>query len=255
MAEAVLLKNCTFWLGPYAMRNIRSVSVMAKKVELQSSVMGDGAECFHPGLTQIDLNLAGHWAADAIATSLEPDTVIWPRIDGSLNPSEWPVTIGPPNATNASPAADGNIVYVVRSKQFNYTTGGQHGEILPYALSSRAAAGNLYRGTIMLPASSVTVTTTGTVRQLGAVAATQKLVAVLHVLAINGGSWVATVESDNAVGFPSATVRATFTAATTVTTQTIEVNGAITDDYWRVVLTKTGGTSCTAAVALAIAPQ
>lgn len=256
MAEPVLLRDCRVWNGPYALhRSLNRINLTAKKAELGASIMGDVAETFHPGLQQIDLTMGGRWASDAIATSLEPDTILYPRVNPNVEPVAWAVTVAPPNAPAATPGAAGNVVYNMVGKQYSYSAiNGAHGELLGYEAASRAssAGGGLYRGNVLLPDTNVSVTTTGTAFQLGAVSATQKIVCVLHVIAINGGSWVATIESDT-VGFPSATVRATFTAATTITTQVIEVAGAITDDYWRCVLTKTGGTSCTAVMTLAIA--
>src|SRR5688572_2254389 len=217
--------------------------------------MGDNAECYVPGLQSITLNAAGFWASDAVATSLEPDTIIYPRINPTLESTAWPVTVCPPMAPSATPGAAGNLSYTMVGKQFAFNPiTGSHGEALGYEVASRAtsAGGGLYRGTVVLPATSVTATTTGTAFELGALSATQKIVATLHVVAINGGSWVLTIESDT-VGFPTPTTRATFTAATTITTQVVETNGAVTDTYWRAVLTKTGGTSCTAFVTLSIA--
>jgi len=256
VAEPVVLRDCRMYVGPYALHgSLTGLSLTAKKAELASNRMGDVAETFVPGLQDIGLNASGFWASDAVATSLEPDTIIYPRINPSLEPVAWPVTVCPPNAPSATPGAAGNLSYTMVGKQYTFNPAqGSHGDTIKYDVSTRAssAGGGLYRGTVVLPATSVTATTTGTAFQLGALSATQKIVATLHVVAINGGSWVLTIESDT-VGFPSATTRATFTAATTITTQVVEVSGAITDDYFRAVLTKTGGTSCTAFVTLSIA--
>lgn len=257
MAEPVLLKDCRVWNGPYALhRSLNRISLTAKKAELGASVMGDVAETFHPGLQQIDLTMGGRWGTDAIATSLEPDTILYPRVNPNVEPTAWAITVAPPNATAATPGAAGNLAYTLVSKQYTYSAiNGQHGELLGYECASRASSGGggLYRGNILLPDTNVSATTTGTAFQLGAVSATQKFVVALHVIAINGGSWVLTIESDNASNMATPTTRATFTAATTITTQVVETAGAVTDDWWRAVLTKTGGTSCTAVVTMAIA--
>ncbi len=256
MANAVLLSDCRAWLGSYALHNsIRSVSLTIKKAELADSVMGDVHEAFEQGLQQIDMSIGGRWGADAAATSLEPDTILFGRLGDS---TAWPISFAPPNATLATPGSAGNLVYTVVGKQFTYTPiNGTHGELLGYTCTSRATSGGggAYRGNILLPDTTVVATTTGSAFQLGAVRATQKFVCASHVLAVNGGSWVVTIESDNASNFATPTTRATFTAATGITTQVIETNGAVTDDYWRAVLTKTGGTSCKAVVTFAIAAQ
>lgn len=256
MAEPVVVRDLRFFVGPYALHgSLNRLSLSASKAELASNRMGDSAECYVPGLQNITLTAGGFWASDAIATSLEPDTIIYPRINPAVESVAWPISVCPPSAPAVTPGATGNISYTMVGKQFSFNpVTGNHGETLGYEVSSKAtsAGGGLYRGTVVLPPVSVTATTTGTALQLGAVTASQKIVAALHVTAINGGSWVLTIESDNGVGFATPTTRATFTAATTITQQVIETAGAITDDYWRAVLTKTGGTSCTAFATLSI---
>jgi hypothetical protein len=256
VAEAVLLKTLRLWNGSHAMHpTMNRVSLTMKREELANGVFGDVHEAFEQGLQQNDLTFGGRWGADAAATATEPDNLLAGRLADSL---AWPITVAPPNAPAATAGATGNLAYIMVGKQYSFTTvGGQHGELAAYDCASRASSGGggLYRGTILLPDTSVVATTTGTAVQLGVVSAAQKYVVALHVVAINGGSWVLTIESDNASNFATPTTRATFTAATTRTQQVIETNGAITDDWWRAVLTKTGGTSCTAVVAMAVAAQ
>jgi hypothetical protein len=257
MAEPVVLRDCRLFVGPYALHgSIDMVSLTASKAEIASNRMGDIVECYVPGLQNVTVNAGGFWASDAVATSLEPDTILYPRINPTLEPAAWPVSICPPMAPAATPGAAGNLSYTVVGKQFTFNPiNGSHGQAVKYEVSTKpsSAGGGLYRGTVVLPSASVSATTTGSAFQLGAVSATQKIVAVLHITAINGGSWVLTIESDNGAGFATPTTRATFSAATTITTLVVETNGAITDDYFRAVLTKTGGTSCTPFVSLSIA--
>jgi hypothetical protein len=259
VAEPVLFKDCRLYVGPYPLHgSIDQVVLRAAKKEIVSKRMGDIGDCYVPGLQDITLTAGGFWSADAIATSLEPDTILYPRVNPAVESVAWPVTLCPPNAPSATPGVAGNLAYTVVGKQYTLNPiSGQHGEALKYEVVSRQSTGGggLYRGTVVLPATSVTATTTGASFQLGALSATQKIVAVLHVVAINGGTWTLTIESDNATGFPSPLTRATFTGATTITQQVVETNGAITDDWWRAVLTKSGGTSVTAFVTLAIANQ
>ena len=90
-------------------------------------------------------------------------------------------------------------------------------------------------------------TANGTAYQTGAVSATQKVAGILRLLAAPGGAGNntldVTVQSDNAEGFPSATTVLTFAQLTQASVALHEVqsaNGAITDDWWRVVLTFAG---------------
>lgn len=257
MADPVLLSNAAVWLGGYDLSgSLNNIDMKLSKAELANSRFGDLAETFDHGLEQISLSVKGFHDYAALGT----DVRLYPRIKADAHDgASWPITIAPPYATAAAPAADGNVAYTIAGKQFSLEVSAAHGELLPYTLTSRLASTGtgaaVYRQKVVLPKSSRASTTNGTGYQLGAVTATQKIVAVLHVFSVTGGTWTLTVESDDNSGFLSATTRATFTGATDVTRQIIETNGAITDDYWRVVLTKSGGTSCIAAALLSIEPQ
>ncbi len=62
-----------------------------------------------------------------------------------------------------------------------------------------------------------------------------------------------TIESDDNVGFGTPIVRATFGAVTTAPNRDVKLlAGAVVDDWWRAVMTKTGGTSLVYAVTLGI---
>jgi hypothetical protein len=179
----------------------------------------------------------------------EVETITAPRILTLPDISEWPLTVLPPDAPNPM-GTDGNAAYNVRSAQFSTVLGTVHGELMPFRLRSLPRTGRLDRMTIMLPKATYSATTTGTARQLGALTSADKMVAVLHVFSVTGGTWTLTMESDTA-GFGSPTVQATFSGATGITRQVMEVIGPVSDDYWRVVLTKSGGTSCVVAALLA----
>lgn len=256
MPDAVLLKNARVWLGGYDLSGtLNNIEVPVAKAELPNSRLGDVAETFEHGLEQISATLSGYMDYTA-ATGVDP--IIYPRIKSDT--SVWPLTIAPPDAPNATPGASGNTAYTLVGKQFEFGTGAAHGELLPYSVktnpTSTANAAAIYRQTVLLPKASMAATTTGTGYQLGTLSATQKLVAVLHVFSVTGGTWTLTIESDDNSGFTSATTRInTFTGATGITRQVVELAGPIaTDDYWRAVLTKAGGTSCIASALLSIEP-
>lgn len=257
MADPVLLSDCKVYLGGYDITgSINSVKLEAKRAELGNSRMGDDAETFYPGLMQVDAGVSGFYEA---GSGLVDTVIASPRIiSSSYDASEWPLTFAPPSAPGLA-GADGNVCYNVRSAQFGYQIGSAHGGLLPYDLTSRVRTGTMDRGTIMMAKATRTATYTGTARQLGAVTASQQLVAILHVFSVTGGSGsvTVTVESDNLVGFATPTTRATFTAVATaagVGRQVVVTAGAITDDWWRVVATWTAGTNYSAACALAITP-
>lgn len=249
MADPDVLDAPLIWLGGYDLTtDLYDVAIKAMRAELADPRFGNLLAASFPGIQQVDAMVNGVFNALAGGA----DNVISPRVIGAApDYSEWPLTVCPPLAPLAAAGADGNVAYNLRTAQFGLKFGAEHGQLLPWYLTSRARTGRLDRATILLPKATYAVTSTGTAWQLGALSATQKIVTVLHVFAVTGGTWTATLESDT-VGFPTPIVRATFTGATGITRQVIETAGPITDDYWRIVLTKSGGTSSVAAALAAI---
>lgn len=114
-------------------------------------------------------------------------------------------------------------------------------------------------GRLLLPKTtfSTAATTNGTVTQLGAVGANQRLRAALHVFSASGGTPTLDVKVQSAatVGFGSPTDRITFTQTTTTPNDQYPaaLAGPITDQYWRTVVTVTGtGPNYVAAVVVGI---
>lgn len=142
-------------------------------------------------------------------------------------------------------SADGSTAYLARTLPLSYTPiEGEPGALAMGRLTGQSSTGPVVRGTLMHPpATARTSSSTGTARQLGAVSATQRMYAALHVLSVAGTSTptlTVSLHSDNAVGFPTTTSRIAFSAATTVGHQFSSAAGAITDDWWRVSWTISG---------------
>lgn len=143
---------------------------------------------------------------------------------------------------------EGDIAYWFNAVGGEYTIGTSTGEIMPFSFVA-GAQDSLIRGVMGHNARSTaeTSSSTSTGVQLGAVGASQKLYAVLHVLDSSGSgdqTLDVIVESDDNSGFTSATTRLTATQVTTSTTsELLEVAGAITDDYFRVNFTIAGSGS------------
>lgn len=140
-------------------------------------------------------------------------------------------------------SADGSLGYTGKTLTTSYTPiEGDPGE-LAMAKAAGQTTGPLVRGLVLHPHTTArTSSSTGTGRQLGAVSATQRLYASLHVIEVSGTtpSLTVKVQSDDNSGFTSATDRITFTAATDETYQTSSVVGAVTDDYWRITWAVSG---------------
>lgn len=112
----------------------------------------------------------------------------------------------------------------------------------------------ILQGKVSAPKATVSATTTGTAVALGGPTAAQRLYSFVHVFAFSGFTNVIfTVESDDAVGFPSATTRLTHTTVTAVGSEFASVAGGFnTETHHRIVATKTGTGSITYAAGFGV---
>ncbi len=257
MADPIVLEDMRVWLGGYDISgSLNENHFTLARAENDDSRFGDTIEAKFPGRLQATLDHKGFYESLASGAGGVDEVIGNARVLAGSR-TTWPITICPPYAPAAAPAADGNVCYSILGAQSMYEIGGKHGDSLPYSLKtlprSQGSGGAVARQVIMLPKATYAATTTGTVQTLGLLGATQVLVGVLHVFAVTGGSWVLTIESDDNAPFATPVVRQTFTAATAITRQAVILQGPVaTDTFWRAVLTQTGGTSCVAAVALGI---
>ena len=123
----------------------------------------------------------------------------------------------------------------------------------------------LIRAQLLHKDTAFAATANGTAYQHGAVSATQKVWAIVRLLAAPGGSGSndldITLQSDDEEAFGgSPATQLTFTTldqTSVATHETQEANGAITDDWWRAVMTVSGGGSRTFSIVIAmgIMPQ
>lgn len=181
------------------------------------------------GLKSGRIAASGFWEAGDLS---KVDNTAWVELGGS---TAW--TIAPDTADV------GDVTWLSRAMEAEYKLGGQVGELNPWA-ASNATDWPISRGRILHASGTArTATGTGTSVQHVAVAAGQYVYAALHVLSVSGTSTptiTVKVQSDDATGFPSATDRITFDAATAIGGQFKRTAGAITDTWWRVQHTISG---------------
>lgn len=149
----------------------------------------------------------------------------------------------------------GEVAYFLKAMLGEYQPlGADVGELAGFQLNAGCSDGALIRGTLM-ELSTQSASGNGTGRQLGAVSATQRVYAALHVLSVSAGDTIdLKIQSDDNAGFSSPTDRITFSQASAVGAQFGSLAGAITDDYWRAVWTL-GGASISIRFAVAIGIQ
>ena len=176
--------------------------------------------------------------------------------DGSVDDTLW-TNFGAAKVVRSivTASADGSAAYLMRGITLAYTPlSGAVGEVASGSVRSTVSQGPLARGVLLHPSNvSRTSSSTGTGRQIGAVASGRTMYAALHVLSVSGTSPTldVIVQSDDNAGFTSPTSRITFSQASTVSAQWGSVAGAITDDYWRITYTIGGTGTPTFAFAVA----
>jgi hypothetical protein len=158
-----------------------------------------------------------------------------------------------PPCTQSVSGAEGDVAYMWQPRKMRYQIGGKGGEIFPFELglkSGKSGGGpavGAVRGRVLKVGSVSGTGATGTVVQAGAVAADEFIYFVIHTFAI-GTSFTLQLQSDDAVGFPSATTRATSPSITAVGgTWVARVAGPVTDTFWRINVSAASGTSSIAA--------
>ena len=162
--------------------------------------------------------------------------------------AEVPLTVCP-----ALDGAVGEKAFFFNAAYPTYNRAGAAGEIQTFDGEAQNVGDGLCEGTV-LANSHFEASGNGAAKNLGAVTATQKVYAVLHVLEIDAPTTVTVeIESDNAEGMADPTSRIAFTAKTARGFQYgVPVSGAITDNWWRAKVTVTGAGHATVVVAIAI---
>jgi len=133
---------------------------------------------------------------------------------------------------------------MARLGHFNYQLLGAHGEAAPFSLTAAGTDGyGVVRGKLAKVKGDVSATgATGSVVELGEVAADDYLYATFHVLSA-GTTITVQVQSAAVVGFGSPTTRATLGPITvTGGTWAVRVAGPITDEFFRFNVSAVTGT-------------
>jgi hypothetical protein len=190
-----------------------------------------------PGLFTCSLVADGFWGSAAPVVGVSQagtDTALHPLIglqDTLISVAAAGVNVG-------------DIGYFFKGVVGQLDRGAKIGDLFPFVATAGERGDPLLRGTLMATGTKTT-TANGAGVQVGAISATQKLYAGLHIFEPFAGvtpTLTVKIQSnvDNAWGAP--TDRITFTAATGATAQyATPLAGAITDQWWRAVWTFSGG--------------
>lgn len=226
MAKTALLNNIYIAAGALNLSgntNQLSINIPIETVDVTNFASTGWKECLG-GLKDADWDFSGFFEA------AEPDSTLF------TTDTSYPVS-----AVFANPPTENTVGWLMNCFRTRYAPDFNSGQAAAFSVNFKGAAPTIRSRVIDYATRTATANSTGFV--LGAVSATQKLYAALHVTAASGTTpnLVVKLQSDDASGFLSPTDRVTFTAATAVTSQyATPVAGAITDTYYRASATITG---------------
>lgn len=216
------LLNAKVWYDHIDLSGVMNgISLEAPVEVLDSTTLSDSARRRTPGLEAPRIQVEGFSSGEE-----NPDAILFAR-----NTSvDIPITIGQ-NGT------EGEVAYLFRSTSGLYTPiSGAVGDLNRFSFAAAASQGPLVRGVIgaRRNVGSSSGNTGGW--ELGAVSATQKLYASLHVLSASGADPQITVsvEGDTDSGFGSPFSPLSFALATSIDAQFVSVAGAFSETWWRV---------------------
>ena len=216
-----VLTNQKIYVDGYNLTGTTNALALEYGAELKDcTVLGDDTRVNKGGLKTVQLQVSGFYDADVNDENLYV----------KLGVADNPISIAAEGTTV------GDVAYFFKATGGELVTGETIGELNKFSFGA-GSSNTLIKG-VLANDSTETATGDGTGVQLGAVSGLQKLYATLHVVASSGSgdqTLDVTIGSDDNAGFTSEINRLTFTqATTTVTSEMIEIAGAITDDYFRV---------------------
>lgn len=210
----------------------------------ESTAFGATYRTFQGGGALMKTELAGAGYVQSGASAVET------ALHGNLGVDSVPITVAAEGGDVGEPCRFFKGVADV------YDPALQIGDLYKFNVSAKSSglSGNnpLVRGTIMEDGKTSRTTASNTATQtLGAVSATQKLYAALHLIAFNGTDITFVVKSA-VTDFGTISTRGTFTQNTAVGSEYLTpVAGATTDTFWRIYYTGTF-TSFSAVIVLGI---
>jgi hypothetical protein len=230
--SVIVVTNAAIYADGYDISgDSNKASIQVAAAELDDTRFGQSTKVRTPGAIEATGSIAGFYKADNTAGALAIDDQVWADIFGG--------TVYPVVTISPTGAADGDRAYFMQAEAAQYNIGAAYGGALPFDLALKNYGSKFVGGKVGATGSKAS-TGTGTIYQLGALTATQKLYAALHVLSVTGSVTVK-VQSAPLVGFGSPTDRITFTLAAGKASQFSSVAGAVTDQFWRIAWTVVTG--------------
>lgn len=221
MAVSVF-KNARVYLGGYDLSgDLNKVSLDYGVDMIDKTPINAVAKSKVAGLFDFGMSMQGFWQA-GINPLLIDDILM-----SKLTLQDEIITVCPQNGGVA-----GELAYISKVVEAKYSPGGSVGELLAFSVDAQGSE-KLIKG-VVAETEAKTVTGTGTARNLGLVAAGQRLFVACHVLSVAGTTptFNLVIESDDLSGFASPVTRLTFTQMNAIGAQWKEIAGPIATDIW-----------------------
>lgn len=219
-----ILRDCKFYLGGYDLSGSLNRGKLDVSVNmLDSTPFNVSSVRRTPGISKASLDIDGYYEAGAELI----DDILAERIGGA----EELLSVFPQDAL------PGSIGYSFAALAAKLARSGSYGEL--FVINTQAqSSGVIVRGTLMEIGSKAS-TANGAGRQLGPVAAGKKVYAIAHVLS-GSGTLGLRLQSGATLG-GAYTDRATLGSMSGPGAQMVNAAGPVTDTYWRLAWTVSGG--------------
>lgn len=229
---SIVLTNAQIWLAQYDLTGFSNrVALDYQAKPLVDTRFGQTTEVNRAGVKTVEAAFGGFGEETALLGS---NVALFNQMG----------IAGKPASFVAEGNVEGNAAYTFEGLTASWQTFGEHGASMPYSGNAKGGGDTTFalaRGALLATNAVRTASGAGGSVTLGAIAATERVYAALHVFAANGTLDV-TVQSDADGVFPGgASTRITFPQATTVSSAWLSLAGPITDTFWRVAWTIGGG--------------
>ena len=226
MATYVQTNVGLYWGGYSLASSFNAIALHLSNSPQDDTVYGDTTVSNASGLSTVTLEAEGFWQSTTDAV-----------LQASLGSNEV-ISVTPVDQSAGSPS----IFSKYTTSSYNPIAKGEVGSMMGFSLSAEGRGEKSVSGEILvIPATYTTSSESSTNASIGAVSATQSVYSALHVTAASGTLDVI-VESAPSNWSGEAT-RITHTQFTAVGAEMKSAAGAITDAYWRVKWTVSGGGS------------
>ncbi len=194
-----------------------------------ATAFGDTSRVRLPGVLDVTVNQQGWWDSVSAANSLDKD------LFDDVGAVSSHMSFSPDGGQL------GETAFSFPTLTAEYSPGASHGEVFAFSLTMNGT-GPLVRGVVMEKSVFGAGANNGTTRLVGAVAAGETVYSIIHATAVSGTNPTLDVIVESAVtDFATITTRLTHPQLTAVGSNRQSLVGAVTDTWWRLVLT-VGGT-------------